>query len=536
MRLPLRWFLAALPLAAAVAAPGCNQLSGIDDYEKTPLQGTASCAVNADCAGLGEGYICRRADTTSSCVQLLSEDCQTINGDYANDDAFIFVSILPTLQADGVTPGPGAPLLNAMRLAVADFTGTAAGLPPLAEGRARRPLVMLECNDQGDLVTANRAAQHAVREVGLPAVLGPMFSGLTLRVATDVTIPNGAFLLSPTAATQSLTELKDFGLVWRAAPSADLQVQVLANFFSVIEQDPVARASFGLSSDALMKVASVYKDDAFGNGLAGGLRGSLTFNKNPATSQPNNDYFFEYNYGNPDNPTSMLPRFQEVADDIIAKQPHVVLLLGVEEITRDLLPLIESGWTGARRPFYLSASGPYTPSLFEYVKTNDATTGIRRRIVGVVPGSNNNVFAAFRSKYGSIYEISEADTSGPANAYDAVYMLAYSVVGLGEAPITGASIAQAMKRLVPPAQVTVSAGPLEINTAYDELSSLRNINFEGASGPLDFNVESGDPNSEMQIWCVGANNSGKYSGAFYDTKNVLTGSMVEVRENCGFLP
>ncbi|HEU4532664.1 MAG TPA: hypothetical protein VFS00_01055, partial [Polyangiaceae bacterium] len=179
--------------------------------------------------------------------------------------------------------------------------------------------------------------------------------------------------------------------------------------------------------------------------------------------------------------------------------------------------------------------GPYTPSLYAFAEQYKDTYKLRERILGVVPGAINPVFNAFRSKYGSSYDIREADTSGAANAYDAVYLLAYSVVALGEAPVTGASLAQAMKRLVPPAQVTVDAGPLNINTAYTELSGSRNINFNGASGPLDFDLETGDPNSDMQIWCLDANNTGKNSGTFYDAMNVLEGSMDQIRDSCGIL-
>ncbi|HEU4539131.1 MAG TPA: ABC transporter substrate-binding protein, partial [Polyangiaceae bacterium] len=271
----LRWFLAAVPLAAATTAAGCNQISGVSDYEKAPQQIVAPCAVNADCAALGEGYICRKG-VASYCVSLFSAECPTASGNYQSDEAFIFASILPTAQ--GPSPGPGVSLLNAMRLAISDFKDSAFGLPPLAEGRDRRQVAMLECNDEGNVETAVKAASHAVRDVGLPAVLGPMFSGITLKVATDITIPNGAFLLSPTAATQSLTLLEDFGLVWRAAPSADLQVKVLASFMKVLEADPAARAQFGVAPTEKIRVASVFKGDAFGRGLAEGLLAELSFN------------------------------------------------------------------------------------------------------------------------------------------------------------------------------------------------------------------------------------------------------------------
>ncbi len=538
----LSWLvLAAVPAGAALSAAGCNQISGVSGYERSSEVAQPLCATHAECAdAFGDNaYVCRKTD--GRCVQLTSDDCPYADGfDPANgplsDDAFVFASILPTTLSGG-RPGPGGPLLNAMSLALAEIRGYANGLPPRLGSTTYRPFVMLACNDAGNLETSKRAATHAVAEVGLPAVLGPMFSGITVQVATDVTIAAKAFLLSPTAAVSSLTTLDDDGLVWRTAPTAELQSRALASFTRELEADAATRAALQLAEGQKMSVAVVLKGDAFGSDLARGLGTYLKFNGAEATSPANADYYFEHDYGNPDNPAAPPPTYDATAERVIAERPHVIYLLGVEEINAEMLPRIERGWSAPHRPLYLSASGPYTQGLFSYVQQNDQATGIRKRILGVVPGTNNQTFRNFRSKYGGRYDIAEADTSGPAQSYDAVYLLAYSLVALGDGEITGAGIAEGMKRTVPlagGAATPIEAGSADdLNKAFAELAAGRNIDFNGASGPVDFDIATGDPNSDMQVWCVGAEYKGKNSDTYYDAEGALVGSVSAFRTSCG---
>jgi branched-chain amino acid transport system substrate-binding protein len=535
MRSLSRWSLA---LVSALAA-GCTQLSGVADYERVEETRHPPCSANADCLRLDPLSYCRK--DRGYCVALTSPDCPGVTGDYTSDEAFLFASILPTANAEGA-PGPGVPLLNAMRLAVDDFSQTVNGLPPRPGASVRRPLVMLECNDGGNLDSAVRAARHAVGEAGVPAILGPMFSGLTVSVATEVAIPGGTFLLSPTASTQSLTDLNDGGLVWRAAPTADVAAKALAAFLPLLEADPAVRERLGLpaaadpgSPAARLRVGVVSKGDAFGVGLATGLRARLSFNGAAATAAENGGDFFEYDYGNPDNPAASPPRYDEVADRLVADAPQVVFLLGVEEINTEILPRLEDRWAAGRpRPFYLAAQGPYTQGLFSFVAGRDASTGIRERILGVVPGSNGPIFRAFRSKYASRYDAKEADTSGPPASYDAVYLLAYGAVAAAAAgaPPGGAGLAAGMARMVRPGP-DVSAGISDINLAFNTLAAGQNVNFEGASGPLDFTLETGDTNSDVQIWCVGPTYAGTNSGVQYRADGTLEGSMADVRSPAG---
>jgi len=58
----------------------------------------------------------------------------------------------------------------------------------------------------------------------------------------------------------------------------------------------------------------------------------------------------------------------------------------------------------------------------------------------------------------------------------------------------------------------IDVGADKINTAFMPLQTGSNIDFNGASGPLDFDVTTGEAPSEIQIWCIPKNSAGDAAG------------------------
>ena len=61
------------------------------------------------------------------------------------------------------------------------------------------------------------------------ALMGADCSGVTGAVATNVAVPNGVVMISPSATSPGLTDLEDKGLFFRTAPSDARGGQVLAD-------------------------------------------------------------------------------------------------------------------------------------------------------------------------------------------------------------------------------------------------------------------------------------------------------------------
>jgi branched-chain amino acid transport system substrate-binding protein len=103
-----------------------------------------------------------------------------------------------------------------------------------------------------DSDAAVAAAEMLVSD-GVAAIMGADCSGVTGAIATNVAVPNGVTMVSPSATSPGLTSLADNGLFFRTAPSDAKGGQVLAQ----------VALDRGLSS-----VAVTYTNNDYGKGLA----------------------------------------------------------------------------------------------------------------------------------------------------------------------------------------------------------------------------------------------------------------------------
>jgi ABC-type branched-subunit amino acid transport system substrate-binding protein len=499
----------------------------------------SECKVNADCSKKGTYYICRK--DTLKCVDLQSPGlCTSVIGDYTNDDAVIFGSILPTTGPDQST---GVPLQNAIKLAINDFTTDANGLPPATGQSARRPIVVVGCSDNSDSPTAVSAAQHLVDDVGVPAIIGAAFSGITISVATKVTIPAKVMLFSPSATSVAITTLDTSSprLVWRSSPADNFQAQALSLYTSASTTglEAQVRSNLGLMPSDKIKVTILHKGDAYGSGLASALEGQLMINGAPALGQQGQ--YQNLDYGNPDDPKTDPPNYGPQVAKTIAQQPHIVFVFGTNEAVQQVFQPIDKGWTGsAYYPLYVFSDGGEIPELWQYVAAAPGmsppppgASTLRARVSGSVPGTDNSLYQAFLSEYaGAFSDGTDPTVFGAAGAYDITYMLAYATSallapGTKSSTLTGQNLATAMSYLVPGSGRTeLDVGGNYINPAFGSLLGGTGIDFNGASGPLNFDVKHGEAPSDVQIWCINNAASNEInSGLYYDAANtVLAGA------------
>ena len=148
------------------------------------------------------------------------------------------------------------------------FTGPIESLTPAMRDSAK--LAFQEASDSGallggetitvlvgDSTCIDSAAAQAVAEgqvsQGVAAIMGADCSGVTGAIASNVAVPNGVVMISPSATSPGLTTLDDKGLFFRTAPSDARGGQILAD----ITKDR------GIKS-----VAITYTNNDYGKGLA----------------------------------------------------------------------------------------------------------------------------------------------------------------------------------------------------------------------------------------------------------------------------
>ena len=148
------------------------------------------------------------------------------------------------------------------------FTGPIESLTPAMRDSAK--LAFKEASDSGallggetitvlegdstcvDSAAAQAAAEKLVSE-GVAAIMGADCSGVTGAIATNVAVPNGVVMISPSATSPGLTDLDDKGFFFRTAPSDARGGQILAD----ITKDR-----------KIASVAITYTNNDYGKGLA----------------------------------------------------------------------------------------------------------------------------------------------------------------------------------------------------------------------------------------------------------------------------
>ncbi len=171
--------------------------------------------------------------------------------------AFMFVSVLTTNTLADIKMG-----------IILGFTGPIESLTPAMAASAE--LAFKEASDSGKLLggetitpiradstcvdsaAATTAAEGLIAD-GIAAIMGADCSGVTGAIASNVAVPNGVVMISPSATSPGLTTLDDKGLFFRTAPSDARGGQILAD----ITKDR------GVKS-----VAITYTNNDYGKGLA----------------------------------------------------------------------------------------------------------------------------------------------------------------------------------------------------------------------------------------------------------------------------
>ncbi len=149
------------------------------------------------------------------------------------------------------------------------FTGPIESLTPSMAAGAE--LAMKEVTDSGlllggstvtsvradstciDAGAATAAAERLITSDGVKGIMGADCSGVTGAILSNVAVPNGVVMISPSATSPALSTAEDNGLFFRTSPSDARQGVVMAEV--LLEQ-------------GIKEVAVTYTNNDYGKGLA----------------------------------------------------------------------------------------------------------------------------------------------------------------------------------------------------------------------------------------------------------------------------
>jgi branched-chain amino acid transport system substrate-binding protein len=301
-----------------------------------------------------------------------------------------------------------------------------------------------------DPTAAGPAADKLVNTDQVTAFVGAFCTGATIGAANAAGIPGNVVQISPSATAPALTTLADNNLVYRTAPSDAFQGVKLADL---------------LTQKGVKDVAVTYVNNDYGKGL--------------------NDVFAE--------------QFKKNGGTVSADVSHED---GKADYRAELGQLAGSGSQTLLVIAYVSGSGQTI--LRQAVESGDFTAyvGVDGMIgeaisTGLDPKQIEGLVAtragAYAGASADAYKKLATDAGQDPNAtyapqaYDAAFLLALAVQKNGTADRAG--LAQALRDVAGPPGETIRPG--EWKKALELLAAGNEIDYDGASGPMDFD-EAGD--------------------------------------------
>ena len=357
--------------------------------------------------------------------------------------AFIFVSTMSTNTLADIKMG-----------IILGFTGPIESLTPAMAASAE--LAFNEASDSGKLLggqkisveradstcvdsaAATTAAEGLISN-GVVAIMGAYCYGVTCAIATNVAVPNGVVMISPSATSPGLTDLNDNGYFFRTAPSDARGGQILAD----------------ITKDRKVKsVAITYTNNDYGKGLADVYKAAVEAHGIKVTTvAAHEDGKADYS--------------AEVATLASAGGDAVAVIGYIDQGGKGIIQA--SLDSGAFDVFILS-DGMIGDSL-----TDNFGKALNKSF-GSLPGSTGKGAGVFAdvAKAGGI------DSSGPytGESYDAAALITLAMQAGGKAD--RATIQQNVMAVANAPGKKIYPG--ELGKALDLLAKGKAVNYEGATG------------------------------------------------------
>lgn len=477
------------------------------------------------------------------CVKMKSIDCPRVGGDLEGGNVVV---IGASLAQSGSNETSGKTRINSLELAIKEVNA-AGGIRDADRCKPARTLAFVACDDTNTagpagadggpgepLIDRIRGAKHLIDDLKVPVIVGGSTSGNTLDLAQNGTIPNKVMQFAPSSTAIAITAPTDFNaspdgtrLLWRAAPSDVVQSIVLQKMFLQVETELKAT-----NGGAAIKLALVTKNDAYGKGIAQAFKEGLMINGAAPTGTSFADIVYKTTDADPDGIARAA-----AATELGTFQPDIVVMAGTSEATDDVMRPFE-GTNPAKKPIYILADGQKKPELTALVDPADTKTpapadreGLRKRIRGTQPGVLTTLAQTFFNvAYKEAYGADSVLSYGMAGTYDIGYMITYALTASKGAPVTGTDLAKNMALLTGGTQ-KIDVGATGLPRGMEAMLKGEKIDFNGASGPLDFDVATGEAPSDYGIWCVKVdpnNNARVYEEAtgqsYSATSGALTGT------------
>lgn len=356
------------------------------------------------------------------------------------------------LDLTGALEAYGKPIQNGAILATEQINA--------AGGPLGRQLELVHRDSQTDPTAGIDAAKKLVELDKVVAIVGALSSGVTIPVATSVTIPSGIVQISPASTSPQITDLQDNDFLFRTCPSDALQGKVSGRLAKEL---------------GLQRVATIYVNNPYGSGL------SKTFSQTLSAGGGKVVATVAYEEGR--------PSYRGEIERALKDKPQGIALFSYPENGVTIIrQALELGFTGK----FLLADGMKAPEVVQnvgaqYLKGTYGTTPGSRE-----GGAKTRFAEAYAQRFGEKPPKPYID-----NCYDAIAVLALAIQqAKSSAPRV---IRDALRQVANPPGDSVEPG--DFQKAFRLINQGQKVNYRGASGEVDFDAY-GDVVTPIEVWKI----------------------------------
>jgi branched-chain amino acid transport system substrate-binding protein len=385
-------------------------------------------------------YIFRRFAGCLACISTLALGLVLAESAAAED-----VKIGVLFDVTGPIASRVPPRLDAVKLAVDEVNANGG----ILKGQKLQAIL---ADTQGTADGAVAGAAKLANDDNVAAIVGALMSSSTLAAAHGVTIPKGVLLISPSSTTPLITTLEDNDFVFRTIQSDAYQGWMLGKL--AYEQ-------------GFRTVALTYVNNDYGSGIADTFRASFE----------NLGGTISYAQAHEPNKSSCLPELKALA----VGNPEALVLIAFA--ANSGVTIIKEALANGYFKQFIGTDSLRDQLLIQQVGA-DKLKGIF--FTSPVPVPDTSALAKFEKNYSAAYKTTEGK-SLIANTYDAMMLVALAIEQAGSTDRT--KVRDALRNVCCAPGEVIEPG--EWAKAKAEIAAGKKINYEGASGRLEFD-ENGD--------------------------------------------
>ena len=364
-----------------------------------------------------------------------------------------YINIGLLLPLTGDLGGDDQYMGNAARLAVSEIND--------AGGLFDKEIKLIYKDSGTDSAKSATAAIKIIAEKNIIAIIGGDASSEALAIA-PIAISNNIVQIAPGATSPEYSSLDDNNYCWRTPPSDAFQGKALAKYLKT----------------RYTTAGIIYVDNSYGKGLKNSFKNEFECRSREVLTE----------IAFPENP-GVEYSFKTLIDSVLSFNPDVVFVIAYYK-------------SGATIINTLTTEGHSTENWYasEALKNNDFITesgnsanGLRGVSPLISRGKSANFFKLnFINKYGE----QTFDALWGGYTYDAMALLGLAIKKAEET--TPNSIKNALSEISNPPGDTIYAGEWE--KAFNIIDKGGDINYQGASGNIDFDENGDVTDTKFEIW------------------------------------